>query len=40
MAWERSQHIARESLELAYSWDSEGFGKTDKVGIRNSVEYI
>ena len=32
--------IAREILESAYSWDSEGDGKTEIAGIRNNVEYF
>ena len=35
---ESSWHIARDSLELTYSWDNEGGGKTEVVGIRNIVE--
>ena len=35
---ERSRSIARETSESAYSWDSKGDGKTEVVGIINSVE--
>ena len=34
-----SQSIAREMSELAYSWDSEGAGKTEIVDEGNSMEY-
>ena len=29
--------IARERLYLAYSWDTDGYGKTEAVGIRDKV---
>ena len=32
--------IARETSELAYSWDSERAGKTEIVDDGNSMEYI
>ena len=32
------RRIEREILEMAYSWDSEGIGKTDLAGIRNKAE--
>ena len=38
--WEISWCTARESSESVYIWDSEGVGKTEIVGIGNSVEYI
>ena len=35
-----NRRIERETLELAYSWDSERAGKTEIVDEGNSVEYI
>ena len=32
------QCIARERLELAYSWNTDGGGKTEEVGIGDKVE--
>ena len=40
MVQESSTCIARETSESAYSWDSEGDGKTEIFGFGNSVEYI
>ena len=34
------RRIARETPESAYSWESEGAGKTEIGGDGNSVEYI
>ena len=38
MVMERSRCIVRETLEFAYSWDIEGFRKTEIVDNGNSVE--
>ena len=40
MVCENSRRIARDTSESAYIRDREGGGKTERVGIRNSVEYI
>ena len=32
------RHIAREISESGYSWDTDGDGKTEEVGIRGKVE--
>ena len=34
-----SRCIARKSLELEYSWDSKGYGKTEIISIGNIVQY-
>ena len=33
-------NIARETVELEYSWESEGVGKMEFAGIRDNAEYI
>ena len=32
------RRIARERLESAYSWDTDRYGKTEDVGIKDKVE--
>ena len=38
MVMDRCRRIAREILESAYSWDSEGYGERELSGIRDKVE--
>ena len=38
MVWERSRCIARETSESAFSWDSEGFEKSEIGEDRNNVD--
>ena len=33
-----SQHIARERLESAYIWDTDGYRKTEAIGIGDKLE--
>ena len=39
MVRDSNRRIARETLELAYSWNIEGAGKTEIVDDGNSVEW-